>query len=198
MAAKFQVRRLGAHPVGPFRVDEVEITLPREGKPALTQRRVCFERGDSACVLLRRLDKDVVVLARQFRYPVYARTEDEQGSWILELPAGVLQPGEAAEASAQRELLEETGYEVRAFDRLHSYFVSPGGTSERMFTFYAEVVGDPTGPGGGVEAEGELIEVVEMSTKQFTAAALAGELIDGKTLYAGLWLAQRLAEEAAG
>ena len=59
----------------------------------------------------------------------------------------------------QRELVEELGYECDRLVPISAFYVSPGGSSERVFLYYAEVdASDRAGDGGGVPAEGEAIE----------------------------------------
>ena len=58
------------------------------------------------------------MLVEQYRYGIDRVT--------LELPAGAIDPGEAPEAAARRELREETGYEADAWVRLGALAVEPG------------------------------------------------------------------------
>jgi hypothetical protein len=69
--------------------------------------------------------------------------------------------------------------------------VSPGGTSERIILFYAEVTNeDRIGSGGGVEAEGENIRLVELSLSDLHSALESNDIVDAKTLVGALWLQQ--------
>lgn len=72
---------------------------------------------DWACVLAL-TEGGEAVLVEQYRYGV-----DRVG---LELPAGMIDPGEAPEVAARRELREETGYEGRQWDQLGALAVEPG------------------------------------------------------------------------
>ncbi|HTK04198.1 MAG TPA: NUDIX hydrolase [Candidatus Eisenbacteria bacterium] len=71
---------------------------------------------------------------------------------VLELPAGMIDPGETAAQAASRELAEETGIIVApdALKKVAEYFPSLGGTAERMTAYFAELP-DPvvTGPADG-------------------------------------------------
>ena len=89
---------------------------------------------------------------RQFRYSTY-----EKGpGWLLETVAGVIEPVEAPEAVARRELLEEAGYRVGELESVGCFYLTPGGSSERIYLFFAEVENvDRVTDGGGVDAEGE-------------------------------------------
>jgi ADP-ribose pyrophosphatase len=70
-----------------------------------------------------------VLLIRQYRHP--ARRE------LLELPAGLVDPGETVLAAARRELLEETGYRASRWTRLGGWHASPASTPMRSFYFLA-------------------------------------------------------------
>jgi len=59
--------------------------------------------ADAVCIVAR-TPRDTLVMEREFRYPL--------NSWVIALPAGLVDPGEDVIACADRELSEETGYEV--------------------------------------------------------------------------------------
>lgn len=97
--------------------------------------RINFERGDSVGVLLYDPDEDVVLLIRQFRYPVYAsinpeivKAEGAKQAWLLEIVAGIIDPGHSAVEITSKELLEESGYVVQGDLRpIATIYPSPGG-----------------------------------------------------------------------
>ena len=82
-----------------------------------------------AAVILPLLDDGRVVLIRNVRRTV--------GKVLWELPAGTLDPGEAPEACAARELEEETGYRAGSIVPLTEFFASPGILNERMYGYLA-------------------------------------------------------------
>jgi len=72
--------------------------------------RLVLERGDSVAVLPHDPLAGALLLCEQFRAPTVARGP----GWMVEIPAGMLDENEVAEACARREILEETGHEVKA------------------------------------------------------------------------------------
>ncbi len=70
-----------------------------------------------------------VTCVRQYRHAV--------GDWLVELPAGRLEPGEDPEIAARRELEEECGLRAEGLERLSEFFVAPGFCSERITLFRA-------------------------------------------------------------
>ena len=174
----------------------------RMGEPVT---RINFERGDSVGVLLYDPQDDAVILARQFRYPVYASlAPDERAgdgarqAWLLEIVAGVVDEGRTVQEVAHKELLEEAGYEVKgALELIASVYPSAGGTSERIHLFLGCVGScSRVSKGGGVAAEGEDIQIVVLPFDEAMGRVARGEIRDAKTLMALQYLALRKAREA--
>jgi 8-oxo-dGTP pyrophosphatase MutT (NUDIX family) len=105
-----------------LRVDE--ITLPHGGTAL---REVVDHPG--AVVVVALDEADHVYLARQYRHPI--------GRYLLELPAGTLEPNEKPLAAAMRELREEVGLVAQVWTPLGSFFSSPGFANERLHAFLA-------------------------------------------------------------
>lgn len=135
-------------------------------------------RGIQAAVILALTDAGEVVLVEQYR-PALGRT-------AIELPAGLVgdeTEGEDAFTSAQRELLEETGFEAAQWEALGEFASSPGMVGE-IFHFYRATGLRRTGAGGGVENEGIIVHVVPLAdVKPFLNTARArGCAIDTRLL----------------
>ncbi len=128
-------------------------------------------RHQGASVMLPVLDDGRVVFVRQFRYAA--------GRVLLELPAGKIDPGEAPEQTARRELEEETGLRAEVMQDLGSFFTTPGFTDERLHAFLARGLVRVGGAGG---EDDESIEVVALAPPQIARAVAAGELEDAKSL----------------
>jgi ADP-ribose pyrophosphatase len=137
---------------------------------------------------VRRLPDGEILLARQFRYP----TLDKGPGWVLEVPAGVVEDGEDPIETMRRELVEELGYEATHIELIAGFYVSPGGSSERVFLYYAEVAeSGRVSDGGGVVAEGEDITIESYTLDELVARMDSGDIVDAKTLIGIQWLVIR-------
>jgi len=92
------------------------------------EREVVLHRG--AVALVPMVDDQHVCLIENQRYAV--------GKALLEVPAGTIDPGETADQTAERELLEETGYRAARIRPIREWYVSPGVMNERMHLFLCE------------------------------------------------------------
>ena len=169
-----------------FQIQEAEVSVQRyDGQMGKPVRRLVFERGDAAAAILFNRDSQKILLVEQFRYPTY-----EKGpGWIQEVVAGVIKPDEGPEEAIRREVEEEVGYRLQQLTPIATFYVSPGGTSERIFLYYAEVGnGDRVSAGGGLVDENEDIQLVEYSKSELRKALTSGQFQDAKTLIAVQWL----------
>ncbi len=105
------------------------------------------------------------------------------GDELLEIPAGVLDHiSEDPRDAMIREIEEEIGYGVDSIKLIDEGFVSPGGTSEMVSIYFAEV-SDKVSEGGGVEGEDEEIDIIEMDRDEM----LSTRFKDFKTIIAVQW-----------
>jgi nudix-type nucleoside diphosphatase (YffH/AdpP family) len=169
-----------------FKVDAATVSYEGfDGRTIGPVRRLSLERGDSVAALVVNRDRNCAILTTQFRYP----TLEKGPGWLTEIPAGMVESGETPEACIRREVREESGYEIARLEPIGTFYLSPGGSSERTILYYAEVTdAGRVGPGGGQASEGEDIRVVEVPIDELERDALAGRLADAKTLVAILWL----------
>jgi nudix-type nucleoside diphosphatase (YffH/AdpP family) len=179
-----------------FKIDEVIVSHQRvTGEMSAKQRRLIFERGDSAAALLLDLDAGVVVLTRQFRAPaLMGRRRDDPSStlgWMTETVAGMIEPNETPEETVIRETMEETGYRILNPRLIAKFFSSAGGSSERIFLYFSKVRAvDKLEKGGG--DEGEDIEIVRMTLGELFDRLDAGSIDDPKLLVSAYWLQAHL------
>jgi ADP-ribose pyrophosphatase len=136
------------------------------------ERDVVLHPG--AVAILPLLDANHICLVRNHR-PIVNET-------LLEIPAGTLEPQEAPDAAAVRELAEETGYRAARWRKLAEFFPSPGVLSERTHLYLAQDL--TTGP-MRLEADEDL-EPQVFAWPQVVAWALDGTIKDAKTLAAVL------------
>jgi len=111
-----------------------------------------------------------ILLIRQWRHAA--------DQFLLELPAGRIEPGEKLIPSGRRELLEETGYRARKWSKLTKYFASPGFLSEAMHILLAEDLS----LGQAMPEDDEKIEVHMTPLSEVLRLIHAGKIHDGKTL----------------
>ena len=146
-----------------FCVDEIR--LPN-GKTAFRE----YLDHPGAVGVVPFLDRETVVLVRQYRYPVAEIT--------LELPAGKLDPGENALACVRRELHEETGFTARRIRPLIKYWPTPAFANEVLHLFVA----DGLIPGRHHPDADEFLEVVRMPFKRALGLVRSGKIKDSKTV----------------
>lgn len=148
-----------------FRVEEVEQPLAGGG----TRKRQIV-RHPGAVTVIPFVGDDSVCLIRNYRVSVQQT--------LIELPAGTLEPDEEPFRTAERELVEETGYRSSNLEHVHSFYLSPGVLDERMHLFVAtglEFVGAAREPG-------EEIENLIVPWQQAIEMVLQGEIQDAKTI----------------
>jgi nudix-type nucleoside diphosphatase (YffH/AdpP family) len=159
-------------------VQRHEFDLRRRDGTWQRQFRETYDRGDGAAVLLCDLSDGAVILTRQFRYPAYYRGEPP---YLVEVCAGKLE-GDDPETCARKEAVEETGYRIARLEKAYDCFMSPGSVTERLILFLGFVEGSAGTGGGGLEHEGEDIEVIRLPFAEAMRQIGTGEIADAKTL----------------
>jgi nudix-type nucleoside diphosphatase (YffH/AdpP family) len=143
------------------------------------QSRETYDRGDGATILLFNRQAQTVVLTRQFRFPVFVNGHD---GMLIEAAAGLLDnasPEERIRAEAE----EETGYIVQNVQKVFEAYMSPGSVTEKLHFFVGEYhAASRVSDGGGVEAEGEDLEVIELPLAEALSAIAQGIIVDAKTI----------------
>jgi ADP-ribose pyrophosphatase len=116
------------------------------------------------------LDDGRVVLLRQYRAAV--------DSYLIEIPAGTLEPNEVPTITARRELIEETGYRAEKIEPMIVIYSSPGILREKLHIFTA--IG--LTPGETALEDGEDIQHLIVTWNEIRGMLARGEISDAKTL----------------
>jgi ADP-ribose pyrophosphatase len=144
--------------------------------PDGTQAYREYIRHPGAVAVVALFDDGTVLLERQFRYP--------NAREFIEIPAGKLEPGEPHLDTAQRELLEETGYVAAEWTRLCVIHTAIGYTDEAIEIFLARKL---TQKERKLDA-GEFLEVLRLPFDEAVAMIRDGRISDVKTIVGLLWV----------
>ena len=116
-----------------------------------------------------------VVLIRQYRHTI--------GREIWELPAGRVDPGEAAEAAAIRECEEETRLVPGSVERIRGLFPAPGFSDEELIFFRARDLAPAAPDSTRKPDDDEDIQVRVCTVNEAKEMVARGDIIDLKTAY---------------
>ena len=154
-----------------LKLKQLEVRRP-DGKT--TVREIIYHPG--AAAVLPVLPGNRVVLIKQYRKAV--------GQTILEIPAGLLEPGETPKKCARRELAEETGYRAGTIKKIMVFYPTPGYSREKIHIYKAEKLKKQPPQ----QTEDEFIETVIVGQDKIKQLFRRGEISDAKTLIALLFL----------
>ncbi|MGW0778884.1 NUDIX domain-containing protein [Streptomyces sp. NPDC002835] len=153
----------------------------------VTQQRETYDRGNGVVVLPYDAERGRVLLTRQFRYPAYVNGHPD--GMLVEAAAGLLD-GDDPLSAVRRESAEELGVTLGPPTRVLDAYMSPGSVTECLHFFAAPYTpADRTGNGGGLEEDGEDIEVLELPFADALAMVHDGRITDGKTILLLQWAA---------
>lgn len=141
--------------------------------------RETYDRGNGATILLYNRTRRSVVLTRQFRYPAYVNGHH---GMLIETCGGLLDAHDP-ETAMRHEVEQETGFLVHDMRQVYEIYMSPGSVTERIHFFVGQYEADErVSQGGGLETEGEDIDVIELPFSRALEMMASGEICDGKTI----------------
>lgn len=163
-----------------YTLKKVTFTILKQDGTKETQSREAYDRGNGAVILLYNTTSRTVILTRQFRLPTFIN--GNPAGMLIEACAGLLD-NDNPEECIKRETEEETGYKISKVEKLFEAYMSPGSVTEILHFFIAEYSKEmKVANGGGLEHEGEDIEVLELSFDEALAMIDLGEIKDAKTI----------------
>jgi nudix-type nucleoside diphosphatase (YffH/AdpP family) len=152
-----------------------------------TQQREAYDRGNGATILLHDVSRATVLLSRQFRLPAYVNGHPD--GLLIETAAGLLDLDDP-ETAIRREATEELGVTVGELEHVFDAYMSPGSVTEQLHFYAAPYTADTrTSEGGGLQDEGEDIEVLELRFSDALAMIADGRIADAKTIMLLQWAA---------
>ncbi len=171
---------------GFFKIDR--LTLRHRlysGEWSDVMQREIFIRSDATCVLPYDPMEGTVVLLEQFRAPLLGQT---QSPWLIELVAGMNEPGESPLDVAHREAKEEADLHLLDIEPILEYWVSPGGSTEKVSLLCARV--DSLNAGGvhGLDDEQEDIKVHVVSVEAAMNMVQEGQINNAAAIISLQWL----------
>jgi len=166
----------------------------------------------SVAICIFNTTRQKIVLVKQFRPAVYysnvPEAERKEASVdtkkypanlgvTLELCAGIVDKAKDLAQIAKEEVLEECGYDVPVenFEKVITYRAGVGVSGDQATLFYCEVTDEmKKTKGGGLESEGEMIDVIEKSVEETRAYLKQSEVLaPGGLLFALMWFMQNKA-----
>lgn len=150
---------------GRMKVEQVEIDLPG----GITLERIVVRPGGAVAMLP--VEGDYCYLIRQYRYPIE--------KCIYEAPAGTMDEGEEPVETAQRELIEETGFKAETLTEKGYIYTTPGYTNEVIYLYEARGLSPSSEYSPDPD---EQIEVVKVRKDELRTMIMDGRIVDAKTI----------------
>lgn len=151
-----------------FDIQVRQVELP---SGAQVNRDVVMNRG--AVVIVALTKDNAVRLLKQYR--------SGAEKWVIELPAGGLEPNEEPDRAAPRELLEETGDQASQWQKLGGFYSAPGILNEYLHVYLAT---DLTPGPNQLEFDEQIAEVLTIPWSETLAMMKRGDIDDAKTIAA--------------
>lgn len=147
--------------------------------------REVFERGHAVVVILYDPERDSIALIEQFRVGALAAG---QYPWLIECVAGIIDPGETPEQVAIREAHEEAGAKPDHIEHIGKFIITPGGSSETVELFVAQVDCSRIEGLHGLAHEGEDIRVFTLPVTEAYGMVKDGSIANSMAVVAIQWL----------
>lgn len=170
---------------GFFKMYKLHLSHKSFSGEKISIQRELFYRDDAVCVLLYDAENDSVVLVEQFRVGAY---DSPEGPWLLELIAGIVEPGETPEDVARRESQEEAGTDIGEIVPIIRFVPSSGGTREYIDLLCAQVNSEGVEGIHGLADEGEDIQVHTLLADDAFALVKSGKINNAPAIIALQWL----------
>lgn len=177
--------------------ERYQLAIARDGEPPLQQQRDLLRASRVAVVLPVDLERQQLVLLRQFRLPAHLVTGRGE---MVEIVAGRVEDDEDAAAAARRECVEEIGVAPHRLAELFSVLSTPGITDEYVTFFLASVDASAVPERCGMADETEDIRPFVVPIEHAVGALGSGSIANAMVVCALQWLAlnrSRLAEVLA-
>lgn len=163
-----------------YTLKKITFNILKKDGTTETQSREAYDRGNGAVILLYNSAEKTVILTKQFRMPTYINGNTD--GMLIEACAGLLD-NDHPEECIKRETEEETGYKISEVEKVFEAYMSPGSVTEILHFFIAEYSSEmKITNGGGLEEEGEDIEVLEINIEKALQMIDSGEIKDAKTI----------------
>lgn len=163
-----------------YTLKKVTFNIQKKDGSSEQQSREAYDRGNGAVILLYNKNSETIILTRQFRLPTFINGNTT--GMLIEACAGLLD-NDNPEECIRRETEEETGYKISKVEKIFEAYMSPGSVTEILHFFIAEYAPEmKITEGGGLDEEGENIEVLEISFEKALQMIDSGEIKDAKTI----------------
>ncbi|MCY0978613.1 GDP-mannose pyrophosphatase NudK [Chryseobacterium wangxinyae] len=163
-----------------YTLRKITFNILKKDGTSETQSREAYDRGNGAVILLYNTISKNIILTKQFRMPTYINGNPD--GMMIEACAGLLDDDNPEECIL-RETEEETGYKISKVEKIFEAYMSPGSVTEILHFFIAEYSSEmKITNGGGLEDEGENIEVLEINFEKALEMIDSGEIKDAKTI----------------
>lgn len=162
-----------------------------DGSLSRVHKREILCQSPAVAILLFDPERENILLTEQVRI---GAVENNNAPRVLEIPAGLIEPGESVNTAAEREILEETGYQCNSFEVIGEFYTSPGGTDEINTVLYSTCNLDSKGVHG---ASGENEDIKTHILPLNEAEELIKQTkVSATTAFALMWLKSKLMSEA--